>query len=82
MDDFRLDEDAVRELLARASTLALGCDAVDGVLARAARAEHLDAEDIAVLWYARTVDTKTIADLARRARGARVNGSRRSRRST
>lgn len=72
MDDFRLDEDAVRALLARASTSALGCDAVDAVLARAAAGARLDAEDIATLWYARTVATDTIADLARRARGART----------
>ncbi len=72
MDDFRLDEDAVHALLARASTLALGCDDVESARARAERGDRLDVEDIAVLWYARTVDTETIADVARRARGARV----------
>jgi 2-iminoacetate synthase len=70
MDDFRLDEDAVRALLARASISALGCDAVEAVLARAGSGAKLDAEDVVTLWYARTVATDTIADLARRARGA------------
>lgn len=72
MDDFRLDEDAVRVLLARASTSALACDAVDAVVARAAAGTRLDAEDIAILWYARDVATDAIAALARRARGTRT----------
>lgn len=72
MDDFRLDEDAVRALLARASTSALGCDAVDAVLTRAAAGTRLEAEDIATLWYAREVPTDAIVDLARRVRGART----------
>ena len=60
MDDFRLDESAVRRLLERASTLALGCEAVDAVLSRAASGTHLDAEDIAVLWYAREVASDVV----------------------
>ncbi|MCC6765364.1 MAG: hypothetical protein IT293_11950 [Deltaproteobacteria bacterium] len=72
MDDFRLDEDAVRLVLERAGALALGRDAVDAALSRAAAGARLDIEDIAVLWCARAVDTDVLADLARRARGARV----------
>ena len=70
MDDFRLAEDAVRALLARAS----GAPAVTGdeVLARAQSGGRLGADDIATLWYARTVATDTIAAAACAARGARV----------
>ncbi len=70
MDDFHLDEDAVRRLLARARESS--SDAAHAVLARAERGERLDAESIATLWYARAIATDAIADTARRARGARV----------
>jgi 2-iminoacetate synthase len=70
MDDFRLDEDAVRSLLARAN--AATPDVADARLAAAERGERLDAEAIATLWYARTIATDTLADVARKARGARV----------
>jgi len=74
MDDFRLDEDAVRELLASARHVALAAngDAVFAILDRAERGARLDAADIATLWYASAITTDTIADAARRARGARV----------
>ncbi|MCC6847580.1 MAG: hypothetical protein IT294_03695 [Deltaproteobacteria bacterium] len=72
MDDFRLDEDAIRLTLERASALAPGCGEIDAALSRAAAGARLDVDDVAVLWYARTVDTDVLADLARRARGARV----------
>ena len=70
MDDFRLDEDAVRALLARAS----GAPAATGdeVLARAQSGVRLGADGIATLWYARTIATDTIAAAACAARGARV----------
>jgi 2-iminoacetate synthase ThiH len=73
MDDFRLDEDAVRELLASARHVALAADGdASGILARAERGERLAVTDIATLWYARAIDTDTVADAARRTRGARV----------
>jgi hypothetical protein len=70
MDDFRLDEDAVRALLARASGAT--ASAASEVLTRARGDTRLDAESIATLWYARSVATDTIATVAREARGARV----------
>ena len=70
MDDFRLDEDAVRALLAHAS--AATADTADELLARTSGGTRLDAESIATLWYARTIATDTIAAVAREARGARV----------
>lgn len=70
MDDFRLDEDAVRALLARAA--GASADAADTVLARAAAGERPTIEDTAVLWYARTIATERIAATAQAARGARV----------
>ncbi len=71
MDDFRLDEDAVRRLLARAANA--GTDAVSEVLARAEAGARLDTSDIAVLWYARAIPTETIAAAAQHVRGSRVN---------
>lgn len=71
MDDFRLDDNAVRELLERARTRA-GDDGAAAALARAGAGSPLDAEDAAVLWYARAIATDTIVALARRARGART----------
>jgi 2-iminoacetate synthase ThiH len=70
MDDFRLDEDAVRTLLARARAGAPEKGAA--LLAAAERGTRLAAEDIATLWYARDVATDAIADVARAARGARI----------
>lgn len=70
MDDFRLDEDAVRSLLARASGAAL--DAAHTLLANAERSGRLDVEGIATLWFARAIATDTIADVARAVRGART----------
>ena len=70
MDDFRLDEDAVRSLLARASAAAP--ESAHALLAAAERGERVGAETIATLWYARAIATDTIADAARAARGARV----------
>jgi 2-iminoacetate synthase ThiH len=70
MDDFRLDEDAVRSSLARARTAAPATALA--LLGAAERGERLDAEAIATLWYARTISTETLADVARAARGARV----------
>jgi 2-iminoacetate synthase ThiH len=72
MDDFRLDEDAVRALLARARTEAHDDAATAAILSRAARGARLDAESIATLWYARAIATDVIADAAKHARGARV----------
>ncbi len=81
MDDFRLDEDAVRRLLTRARHA--GAEAADAVLARAERGDRLGAEDIAILWYARTIATDTLAAAARaRARRRACTSSRPSRRST
>jgi 2-iminoacetate synthase ThiH len=71
MDDFRLDEDAVRRLLTRARHA--GAEAADAVLARAERSDPLGAEDIAILWYARTIATDALAATAERVRGARVH---------
>jgi 2-iminoacetate synthase ThiH len=70
MDDFRLDEDAVRALLARAS--GAPANTANEVLARTRSGTRLDAESIATLWYARSIATDTIAAVAREARGARV----------
>lgn len=70
MDDFRLDEDAVRSLLARAARA--GTAEVDSALDRARAGKRLDAATIATLWYARAVATDTLADLATAARGSGV----------
>jgi 2-iminoacetate synthase len=69
MDDFRLDEDAIRALLARAAGTSADAEAV---LERAAAGTPPSIEDIAVLWYARTVSTERVADVAIAARGART----------
>jgi len=70
MDDFRLDEDAVRTLLRRAR----GADSerVDAIVAHAAAGRALAAEEIAVLWYARAIPTDRLAAVAEHVRGARV----------
>ena len=70
MDDFRLDEAAIRALLVRASGAPL--DSAEAVLARARAGARIDADDMAVLWYARAITTDAIADAARTARGGRV----------
>jgi 2-iminoacetate synthase len=70
MDDFRLDEDAVRSLLARAARAAF--EAIDAVLDRARAGGRLDAAAIAALWYARGVPTDTLVDIAITARGTAV----------
>jgi 2-iminoacetate synthase len=70
MDDFRLDEDAVRALLARAARASE--EAAEASLARAESGTRPSIEDIAVLWYAHTVSTDRIAAVAEAARGARV----------
>jgi 2-iminoacetate synthase ThiH len=70
MDDFRLDEDAVRSLLARAARASAG--EIDDALAAARGGTRLDAAAIATLWYARTVTTDTLASVAVAARGART----------
>jgi 2-iminoacetate synthase len=69
MDDFRLDEDAIRALLARAAGTSADAEAV---LERATAGTPPSIEDIAVLWYARTVSTERVADVAIAARGART----------
>jgi 2-iminoacetate synthase len=70
MDDFRLDADAVRTLLARASET--GPERAEAALAKARQGTPLDADDIAVLWYARDVATDTLASVAEAVRGART----------
>ena len=70
MDDFRLDEDAVRSLLARAARATAA--EIDAALDRAGDGARLDAAAIADLWYARGVSTDALAALAIAARGARV----------
>jgi 2-iminoacetate synthase ThiH len=70
MDDFRLDEDAVRSLLARASRA--GATAIDAALDRARNGARLDTAAIATLWYARDVATDTLAEVAAAARGTRT----------
>jgi 2-iminoacetate synthase len=70
MDDFRLDEDAVRTLLARARDT--DPSTASAILARAGHGTRLDAEDIATLWYARALASENIAAVAERVRGARV----------
>ena len=70
MDDFRLDEDAVRARLARAriATPETAAAALDA----ARNGARLDADAIAVLWFARTIATDAIAEVAREVRGPRV----------
>jgi 2-iminoacetate synthase len=70
MDDFRLDEAAVRALIARAGTVPP--DAAEAILTRAAAGAPPSIEDIATLWFARTIPTDRIAEIARAARGART----------
>jgi 2-iminoacetate synthase len=70
MDDFRLDEDAVRDLLARAAGAA--AREIDAALDHARAGRHLDAAAIAALWYARAIPTDTLTALATAARGSGV----------
>lgn len=72
MDDFRLDEDVVRTLLARARDIAADADAAAAILERAERGACPNADEIAALWYARTIPTDTIAAVAHAVRGTRV----------
>jgi 2-iminoacetate synthase ThiH len=71
MDDFRLEEAAIRALLARASDATKAT--AEAVLTRTGAGARLDVDDMAVLWYARAIPTDTIVDTARAARGARVS---------
>ncbi len=70
MDDFRLDEDAVRSLLARAARA--GAAEIESALDRARAGKRLDVAAIATLWHARAVTTDTLAELATRTRGSDV----------
>lgn len=70
MDDFRLDEDAVRSLLARAARASAA--EVDSALDRARTGTRLDVAAIATLWHARAIDTDTLAAFAAVARGSDV----------
>ncbi len=70
MDDFRLDEDAVRALLRDASTAS--AQQAEALLERARTGTRLGADEIAVLWYARAIPTDTLTTAARAARGART----------
>jgi 2-iminoacetate synthase ThiH len=70
MEDFRLDEDAVRACLSRARMATR--DAADAALASARGGARLDADAIATLWFTRALATETIIDVARAVRGEHV----------
>lgn len=70
MDDFRLDDGAVRALLARAAET--DASAAERILTDAAAGTRPSIEDVAVLWYARAIPTERIAHVAIAARGVRT----------
>jgi 2-iminoacetate synthase len=68
MDDFRLDEEEVRAVLARGQAAA---DGAAHLVATVRAGEALDPTAIAALWFDRQVDTVTLVAAARAARGPR-----------
>ena len=71
MQDFRLDEEAIRAVLARARTRAAE-EGAGGALASAARGEPVEVAAMAALWLDRRIDTETLFEIARARRGSRA----------
>jgi len=69
MNDFQLDSNAVRHSLRRAAEIARTAH-VDTVVGRARRGRGIDPEDMAILWFAESVDTEAMYELAREVRRA------------